>query len=491
MLKNQCIVKRLLRFTTCCFCYLCVVALLVGVFPVASTAVSAATNRVERLEAYNYAGYFLRHADMAVRLDSNPAPIYDSRFVERPGLADSSCVSFESVNYPGYYLRHVDFVLKLVKNDNSALFKQDATFKRVPGLANSSYASFQSYNYPDRYIRHVNFAAQITTISIDADKSDATFKVTEEANTFNNPRDTGVEKPDPWVFKHTDGYYYGMHTVMQNGQYIPQLKLYKSKSLTNLFTAGTSKVIWTAPSSGWNNRDIWAPELYWINNAWYIYYSANCRIGVLSNSSADPMSGTWTDRGRISPDVWAIDGTILNQNGKMYMLWSGQNNGQVINITQMSSPTTFTGPTVQISEPSYSWETQGLRVNEGPEILQRNGKTFCIYSASYCATQYYALGMLTCSSTADPMVRSNWTKFPNPLFQASPEDGLYGTGHCSFTKSPDGTQDWLIYHATTIPSSSYQPRYVAMQQFVWNSDGTPNFWGPCGRKIAIPKPSGE
>ncbi|KNY29222.1 family 43 glycosylhydrolase [Pseudobacteroides cellulosolvens] len=445
---------------------------------------------VVRIESYNHEGYFLRHYDYIARFDLNPNSIYDSQFVERPGLADVNSVSFESVNFPGYYLRHYNYELKIVKDDNTNIFKQDATFKKVSGLADSSCVSYEAYNFPGMYIRNSNYLCKITSISTDSDRADATFNLKTQSNTFNNPRDTREQRPDPWVYKHTDGYYYGMHTVQRDG-YIPEIIMYKSTSLSNLFTNGTNKIIWHAPATGWNNKDIWAPELYFIDNTWYIYYSANFRIGVLSNSSPDPMSGTWTDRGRISPDEWAIDGTILKQNGKMYMLWSGQYNGQVINITQMSSPTTLTGPTVRLSEPTYEWETHGLKVNEGPEILQRNGKTYCIYSASYCATQYYSLGMLTCSSTDDPMVRANWKKSATPLFQASAEDGLYGTGHCSFTKSKDGTEDWLVYHATIIPSNEYQARYVCIQQFTWNSDGTPNLGKPCGRKIPIPRPSGE
>jgi GH43 family beta-xylosidase len=308
------------------------------------------------------------------------------------------------------------------------------------------------------------------------------------ATTYNNPRDTSVEKPDPFVYKHTDGYYYGTHTTMSGGAYIPRISLYRSKSLIDLFKS-ENKVIWTAPSSGWNSRDIWAPEIHLINGTFYIYYSGGTRVGVLKCSSSDPWAGTWTDQGRISPDVWAIDGTVLQQNGNLYLIWSGQNNGQVLVINRMSSPTTLTGSPVQICAPTYSWEQQGLRVNEGPFPLYRNNKVYLVYSASYCSTQYYCLGMLTISNTADPMVASNWSKASSPVFQRG--NSLYGTGHACFTKSPDGTEDWMVYHACTTASNSYQPRYVCMQKFTWNSDGTPNFGTPGGRTSALPVPAGE
>lgn len=89
-------------------------------------------------------------------------------------------VSFQSVNFPDRYLRHSNNALVLNTNDNSALFKADATFHRVPGFANSSWTSFRSHNFPDRYIRHTGYVLRIDPISggsSSTDKQDATFRV--------------------------------------------------------------------------------------------------------------------------------------------------------------------------------------------------------------------------------------------------------------------------------------------------------------------------
>lgn len=461
--------------------------------PPSCITANAVSKSVETLESYSNPGYYVCHNNFAGIISPNPAPIYDCYFVEKGGMADFSDISLESVNYPGYYLRHRNFVLMLEKDDGTATFKQDATFKRVPGLGNSKYSSFQSYNYSACYIRCQNKKLELTTISSSSDKMDATFKRVTYNNTFSNPRDSLNQRPDPFVYKNSDGYYYGLCTSQDSSGYVPQITMWKSKSLNNLYTTGTAKTIWKASSSGWNSTNVWAPELYHMNGVWYIYYSAGYRIGTLSNTSSDPLLGTWMDSGRISPNEWAIDGTILNQNGSTYLIYSHYDSsiGQVLKICKMKNPTSLIGTPIQISAPTYSWEKNGGAVNEGPEILQRNGKTFCIYSASSCATEFYCLGMLSISNGADPMVPKNWTKFSNPLMRESIEDGIYGTGHCSFTKSPDGREDWIVYHATTIASNSYQPRFVCMQRFAWNSDGTPNLWQPCGRLNVLPKPSGE
>jgi len=321
--------------------------------------------------------------------------------------------------------------------------------------------------------------------------------------TYKNPVSTPVEKPDPFVLHHTDGYYYGMHTA-QEGGYVPVLYLYKSKSLVHLYDNANRKTIWRAPTSGWNSDNVWAPEIDQIDGVWYIYYSAGYRTGVLKNTSGDPWNTKWengNDTGQLCrPNHeadWAIDGTVLVQNGKRYFLWSGfpiGNSGQSICIAEMPTPTSLGDRILMLSTPEYPWETQGAdgitNVNEGPEVLQRNGKTFVIYSASFCMTQFYCLGQLTCAADADPMEPESWTKSPVPVFQKSAAQGLYAVGHCSFTTSPDGTEDWIVYHTMLGPEKGL-PRMVALQKFGWKADGTPDFGIPSGKKKALPVPSGE
>ena len=136
---------------------------------------------VNRVYSYNFPTYYIRHLAVGAqaRIDPNVTPIEDSQWKIVPGLADSSCISFESVNYPGYFLRHSGYLIYLNQNDGSAIFKSDATFREVAGLKDSTWKSYQSYNFPDRYIRHQNYLLKIDPISgssSDTDKQDATFK---------------------------------------------------------------------------------------------------------------------------------------------------------------------------------------------------------------------------------------------------------------------------------------------------------------------------
>lgn len=276
------------------------------------------------------------------------------------------------------------------------------------------------------------------------------------STTFRNP--LLASGPDPFVAQ-KDGFYYYTHTLNT------ELRIWKTASMSNLAGA-PSTLAWTPPSNGAASGNLWAPELHFLDGKWYLYYTAGPngtnlglqRTWVLENANADPTTGTWVDKGRIfnpNADFWAIDGTVLEQNGNRYFLWSGHNGidaVQRIYISQMSNPWTLTGPRVELSRPQYVWENVGPPyVNEGPEIIKHDNKTFLVYSASFCGADEYTLGMLTASSTADPLLPSSWTKSTQPVFSQRPASRAYATGHNGFFKSKDGQEDWIIYHANSNP----------------------------------------
>ncbi|OON69298.1 family 43 glycosylhydrolase [Hymenobacter sp. CRA2] len=303
---------------------------------------------------------------------------------------------------------------------------------------------------------------------------------------------------DPWVTQ-KDGFYYYMHTTGNN------LTLWKTAKMSELGSA-VSRVVWTPPATGAASHDIWAPELHFLDGKWYVYFTAgpgNCcggqRLWVMENAAADPTTGTWSTPSALAvpgQDVWAIDGTVLEQNGNRYFIWSGQELGseqQNLYICRMASPTSLMGQWVQLSQPQYAWELYGTpKVNEGPEILRHGGKTFLVYSASHCSTDDYALGLLTTSNTADPMDPAAWSKSPNPVLTKDPADRAYGPGHCSFFTSRDGQETWILYHANLAAGQGCgNARNPRMQKLEWNADGSPNFGTPAPTGTPLPRPAGE
>jgi GH43 family beta-xylosidase len=129
-------------------------------------------------------------------------------------------------------------------------------------------------------------------------------------------------------------------------------------------------------------------------------------------------------------------------------------------------------------------------VNEGPQLLQNGKKCFIVYSASGCWTDFYALGLLSFTGKKNLLDSTKWKKSPQPLFKQSKENGVYAPGHNSFFKSPDGKEDWILYHANSLPGQGCgSHRSPRAQKFTWNKDGTPYFGKPVKEKIPIHIPS--
>ena len=129
-------------------------------------------------------------------------------------------------------------------------------------------------------------------------------------------------------------------------------------------------------------------------------------------------------------------------------------------------------------------------VNEGPQVLVHKDKLFIVYSASGCWTDFYALGLLTASAGDDLMNASSWKKSAQPVFKQSLENKVFAPGHNSFFKSPDGNEDWILYHANSEPGQGCgKHRSPRAQKFTWNADGTPNFGAPVKAGMMLDVPS--
>lgn len=323
----------------------------------------------------------------------------------------------------------------------------------------------------------------------------------DATKTFTNP--LLISGADPYSF-YKDGYYYYTQT-MHN-----KLVLWKTKDLSDLKDA-EQKTVWTPPVNTGYSKELWAPEILFIDGKWYMYFAAddgnnnNHRMYVIENTSIDPLQGSWTFKGKVSApsDKWAIDGDVFQHNGKWYMIWSGWegdvNGRQNIYIAELLNPWTIKGNRVKISSPQYDWEKHGdlkgetpdkVYVNEGPQFLKHKDKIFIIYSASGCWTDFYTLGMLYADAGADILNPATWIKYPEPVFKATPENGVYAPGHNSFFKSPDGKQDWILYHANAAAGQGCGGhRSPRAQPFTWKKDGFPDFGKPVSTTRKLPIPS--
>ncbi|MFF8099381.1 family 43 glycosylhydrolase [Streptomyces sp. NPDC016640] len=310
-----------------------------------------------------------------------------------------------------------------------------------------------------------------------------------QAASFGNPV-KAQKGADPWIVRH-DGDYYLIST-----SWTDVITIRKSPTLGGLATAPSVQV-WQGDAAS-RCCNIWAPELHHLNGRWYLYYVAGQNVAdynptqrshVLESAGSDPM-GPYTYRGQLNSS-WMLDPTIATINGQLYLFGSTHNGTQNVVAARMANPYTVSSSFSTVSTPTYDWERQGGTVNEGPEILQRGGRTFLVYSASGCWTPDYKLGQLTLTGP-DPLSASSWTKKSTPVFQRSDGNGVYGPGHNGFFTSPDGSENWIVYHANDSASEGCDNgRTARAQKFTWNSDGSPDFGTPVRLGASRAGPSGE
>jgi GH43 family beta-xylosidase len=295
------------------------------------------------------------------------------------------------------------------------------------------------------------------------------------------------QRADPHLSLH-DGRYWFTASVPA----FDAIELRVADSLAGL-RAAPARVVWRKHESGPMSWHVWAPELHRIDGRWFIHFAASerddiwkLRMYVLECGSDDPLAGPWVERGRIATpiDSFALDATTFAHAGKRFLVWAQKDPAIAGNtnlyLGELADPWTLRGDPVRLSQPDQAWEQVGFLVNEGPAVLVRHGKVIVTYSAS-ATDANYCMGLLWADANADLLDPAAWHKTPHPVFASA--NGQFGPGHNSFTTTPDGATDLLVYHARDYRDIVGDPlddpnRHARVQPFGWRADGLPDFGQP-------------
>ncbi|KAG7060396.1 hypothetical protein JMJ76_0000833 [Colletotrichum scovillei] len=304
------------------------------------------------------------------------------------------------------------------------------------------------------------------------------------------------------------------HMVYENGMYYltsttwTDVRITAASTIEGLKTA-EPRVIWSDTTNPARACNFWAPEMHKLGDRWYTYFTASVcnsdwgivlpslRVFVLEGGEESPLSANYTLLDSIVPpnyDGGMLDATVFEIDNTKYFLFSAVKgpispDGASLWIAELLSPTEC-GNATMIAAPEYEWEKEDSAVLEGPYgVISPCGTIYVVYSADSCSTPAYKLGAMKFAKGGDPLSRSSWTKLSQPIFET--KNGLYGPGHNAFFKSPDGTQDWQVFHANLNPGDGCgTTRKVFIQPVSWTNN-TVDLGDPLPVGTEINPPSGE
>ena len=278
----------------------------------------------------------------------------------------------------------------------------------------------------------------------------------DEKQLYNEP--WILQRADPYVYRHTDGTYYFTASVpAYDGIY-----LRKSDTLLGLKDAKEVEV-WHKHDEGIMSIHIWAPEIHYLDGAWYIYYAGGdkndiwaIRPYVLRCTDPDPMTGKWEELGKMnrapedefSFEQFSLDGTVFENEGEYFYIWAEKTGlgKQISNlyIAQMESPYQLKTVQVLLTTPDYDWERHGFWVNEGPAVLKKDGKIFITFSASDTGVNY-CIGMLSADENSDLLDPKSWEKERYPVLQS---DWIWASMGLAITPLPRTRMVKMLWYST-------------------------------------------
>ncbi len=273
------------------------------------------------------------------------------------------------------------------------------------------------------------------------------FTIQGSLGTYSNPVISEIGPGDPTVIFYKGKYY--MYPTGDNTSY----HVYTSYDLVN----------WTKGSRVFQpgGINVWAPDIFYnpIDEKFYLYYTANWKIGVATANRPDEV---FTNEGILING--AIDAHMFKDDDGAYYLYfvSQGNNGLTIFVQEMANLLGLTGNRTLIIEPTEPWEMISGNVTEGPWMIKREDTYYLLYSGTGANSQNYAIGYATANNPLGP-----FTKYSgNPIIEGG--DGIYGPGHGSVIKDAAG-ELWHVYHQKQGPNIGWD-RFICIDPLWFDSN---------------------
>ncbi len=246
--------------------------------------------------------------------------------------------------------------------------------------------------------------------------------------------------------------------------------------------------------------DYWAPEVVVDQGRYWMYYSVgfgdqghHLRVAV-----ADEPEGPFTDQGvNLTPhERFAIDPHPFRdpQTGQWYLYYArdvldAARVGTHLAVDEMATMSSLRAEPHVVVAPSADWQiyqrdrpmygaVYDWHTIEGPAVVFRQGRYYCLYSAGSWLNESYAVGWAVATSPLGPWTEPTGDR--GRLLTTVP-GRVRGPGHNSIVTTPGGT-DMVVYHAW---DAAGERRQMWIDPLAWDADG-PTTSGPQWREQPLP-----
>ncbi|MCE7060733.1 glycoside hydrolase family 43 protein [Dyadobacter sp. CY343] len=279
--------------------------------------------------------------------------------------------------------------------------------------------------------------------------------------TYRNPVIAG-DFADPSVIRVGDTYY----AAGTSSEWGPAYPIYSSKNLVDWEYVGP--VFDELPK--WTMGSYWAPELFFRNGTFFVYYTARRKsdqksfIGVASTKD---LTKGFKDHGVIVE--WtneAIDAFIVEDKDKLFITWKayGLDKDKVIEIlgAELSADgLKMTGKEfTMIKADPAGWENGGA---EGQAIFKRGNFWYMLYSGNACCGEQcdYQVGFARAENLQGP-----WTKYSgNPVLFG--DETWKCPGHGTVVVTPD-KRYFYLHHAYNGTEFTFTGRQGVLSELIWD-----------------------
>ncbi len=244
---------------------------------------------------------------------------------------------------------------------------------------------------------------------------------------------------------------------------------------------------------------LWAPEVARVGEEYVMFYSAGHedKDHRLRAASSPRPEGPYRDLGSqlAREEPFAIDPhPFQDSDGTWYLFYAvdrlkQRRVGTAIVVDRMLGPDRLAQDPQTVITPSADWQlflsgrsmydaVYDWHTCEGPFVVYREGRYWCLYSGGNWQQPSYGVSVASAPHPLGP-----WTEEPAEaprVIQTRP-GVVHGPGHASVVTDRAG-QDWLVYHAWDPDGTA---RRMCLDRLRWTPDG-PTCDGPTSTPQVAP-----